>query len=152
MSIQTQLNRLKQAKTDIRSAIIAKGVDVPSTSKIDRYDDYIKKIEVKEKISTVTINVDTSIDVSIGFQTYESSTDTVIPLVFNNQEDFSVPNVIKNSLIFIERTGVIRVKGLQYVKTVNNGELYKVLDGQSTYNIYIYTDMNYLPFTLPTDF
>jgi hypothetical protein len=44
MSIATELSRIQSAKTDIRTAIEAKGVTVPSSALIDTYDDYIAQI------------------------------------------------------------------------------------------------------------
>lgn len=45
MSIASELTRLQQAKADIKAAIEAKGVEVPSSALIDTYDDYIAQIE-----------------------------------------------------------------------------------------------------------
>jgi len=45
MSIANQISRLNTAKSDIRNSIIAKGVSVPTTAKIDTYDNYIAQIE-----------------------------------------------------------------------------------------------------------
>lgn len=44
MSIATELTRIQQAKADIKSAIEAKGVTVPSSATIDTYDDYVSQI------------------------------------------------------------------------------------------------------------
>lgn len=43
--ISEQIARLQQAKADIKAAIEAKGVEVPSSALIDTYDDYIAQIE-----------------------------------------------------------------------------------------------------------
>jgi len=45
MSVADQITRLNTAKADIKTAIEAKGVTVPSTAKIDVYDDYIAQIQ-----------------------------------------------------------------------------------------------------------
>lgn len=45
MSISTELTRLQKAKTDIKAAIEAKGVTVPSNDRIDQYPQYINQIE-----------------------------------------------------------------------------------------------------------
>lgn len=37
MSIQTEINRLNQAKTDLKAAIEGKGVAVPNTTSLDGY-------------------------------------------------------------------------------------------------------------------
>lgn len=44
MSISTEITRLQTAKADIKSAIEEKGVTVPSSAKLDTYDDYIAQI------------------------------------------------------------------------------------------------------------
>lgn len=44
MSIATEITRLQTAKTDLKTAIEAKGVTVPSSAKIDTYDDYVSQI------------------------------------------------------------------------------------------------------------
>lgn len=43
-SVQEEINRIEQAKTDVKGAIIDCGVDVPSTAKIDTYANYIRTI------------------------------------------------------------------------------------------------------------
>lgn len=45
MSIASEITRLNTAKADIKTAIEAKGVEVPSSALIDTYDDYIAQIE-----------------------------------------------------------------------------------------------------------
>lgn len=42
--IATEIARIQQAKADIRTAIQAKGVSVPSSAKLDTYDTYIGQI------------------------------------------------------------------------------------------------------------
>ena len=44
MSISTEITRIQQAKADIKTAIEAKGVTVPSSATIDTYDDYVSQI------------------------------------------------------------------------------------------------------------
>lgn len=44
MAISTEIARLQQAKADIKTAIEAKGVSVPSSAKLDAYDGYIAAI------------------------------------------------------------------------------------------------------------
>ena len=44
MNIATELTRIQQAKSDIKTAIEAKGVTVPSSATIDIYDDYVSQI------------------------------------------------------------------------------------------------------------
>lgn len=44
MSIATEITRLQTAKADIKTAIEAKGVTVPSSAKLDDYDTYVSQI------------------------------------------------------------------------------------------------------------
>lgn len=44
MSIATEISRLQTAKADIKSAIEAKGVTVPSNATLDTYDTYVSQI------------------------------------------------------------------------------------------------------------
>lgn len=44
MSIASEIQRLQTAKSDIKTAIEAKGVTVPSSATIDTYDDYVSQI------------------------------------------------------------------------------------------------------------
>lgn len=44
MSVATEIQRLNTAKADIKTAIEAKGVTVPSSATIDTYDDYVSQI------------------------------------------------------------------------------------------------------------
>lgn len=48
MTYQTELQRLVGAKASMRASIIAKGVDVPESAKIEDYPDYIAQIVVGE--------------------------------------------------------------------------------------------------------
>lgn len=45
MSVATEISRLQGAKADIKTAIQAKGVSVPSSAKLDTYDTYIGQIQ-----------------------------------------------------------------------------------------------------------
>lgn len=44
MSIATEITRLQNAKADIKTAIESRGVTVPSSAKLDVYDDYILQL------------------------------------------------------------------------------------------------------------
>ena len=73
MSIANEINRLQTAKSDLKTAIEAKGVTVPLSATIDIYDDYVSQITVG--LSRVTsgtpyclnkdIVVDTQTEISI---------------------------------------------------------------------------------------
>ena len=69
MSIATEITRLQGAKADIKSAIEAKGVTVPSNALIDTYDTYIEQIPTGGGS-----NVATSTITSTGSKTYSQYT------------------------------------------------------------------------------
>ena len=56
MSIATEISRLQTAKADIKTAIEAKGVTVPSSAKIDVFDDYIAQIPTGGSYQSKTIS------------------------------------------------------------------------------------------------
>ena len=56
MSIATEISRLQTAKADIKTAIEAKGVTVPSSAKIDVFDDYIAQIPTEGSYQSKTIS------------------------------------------------------------------------------------------------
>lgn len=70
MSIASEITRLQGAKADIKSAIEAKGVTVPSSAKLDTYDDYIAQITSGADVSGVTA---TASDVITGKDFVNSS-------------------------------------------------------------------------------
>lgn len=53
MSITSEITRLQNAKTDIKTAIAAKGVEIPNTAKLDEYDTYIEEIPSGGSIETL---------------------------------------------------------------------------------------------------
>ena len=59
MSVQTEIDRLSSAKTSLKTAIEAKGVDVADNAHIDNYADYVNQIPIG--ISEIDVNTDTSI-------------------------------------------------------------------------------------------
>ena len=46
MSLQSEINRIEDAKGDIRNAISEKGVSIPTSAKIDEYASYVSQIPV----------------------------------------------------------------------------------------------------------
>lgn len=51
MSIQQQINRLNVAKSNLRTALMNKGVTPPTNASIDVYDDYVNQIEPAQPMS-----------------------------------------------------------------------------------------------------
>ena len=90
MSIATEITRIQQAKADIKTAIEAKGVTVPSSATIDTYDDYVSQISGGGGLSRNTsgtpyctghdLYVDVTTDISIdgGTSWVESGVTTIL--------------------------------------------------------------------------
>lgn len=55
MSVQSEINRIDSAKDDIREAIIAKGVDVPASTKIDGLAAYVAQIQTGSPLHAWTM-------------------------------------------------------------------------------------------------
>ena len=58
MSIASEISRLQTAKADIKAAIEAKGVTVPSSAKLDDYDTYVGQISGGGPTPTPTSDAD----------------------------------------------------------------------------------------------
>ena len=90
MSIASEISRLQTAKSDIKTAIEAKGVTVPSSATIDTYDDYVSQISGGGGLSRTTsgtpyctghdLYVDVTTDISIdgGISWVESGVTTLL--------------------------------------------------------------------------
>ena len=74
MSIASEITRLQSAKASVKSAIEAKGVTVPPTSKLDDYAEYISEISGggggSAQIATGTFTGSGNVDqqINIGFE------------------------------------------------------------------------------------
>lgn len=76
MSIANEISRLQTAKADIKSAIEAKGVSVPSSASISTYDDYVSQISGgggSEDLKQLIQRTITSIDIPSGTTTIGSN-------------------------------------------------------------------------------
>lgn len=85
MSIQNEINRIEQAKSDIKSAIMDKGVEVPESVKIDGYPELVRQIGKNYKYRFGVIS-----DIHIG--KYDGENDFIRAIrFFESQEvDFVV--------------------------------------------------------------
>lgn len=72
MSIRDEISRIEQAKSDIKSAIIEKGVEVPDSAKINEYAEQISMIptgaNVQRYEGTFTTDENGEATVDCGFQ------------------------------------------------------------------------------------
>lgn len=60
MTIASEIQRLQNAKANIKQAIESKGIVVPIDSKIDTYDIYIDKISGNAEQSRISLNYNTA--------------------------------------------------------------------------------------------
>lgn len=57
MSVQSEITRLQNAKTALKTAIESKGVTVPSSTKLDGYADLVDSIESRGGSETVVLDL-----------------------------------------------------------------------------------------------
>lgn len=99
MSIASEITRLQGAKADIKSAIEAKGVTVPSSAKLDTYDDYIAQITVGGEAIPSSLSVSgswtnqqiignapdlTGLTFTVAYQSRSVTPDTVSPATYTS--------------------------------------------------------------------
>lgn len=131
MSIATELTRIQTAKADIKSAIEAKGVTVPSSALIDEYDTYIAQISggssdlrdlLEKDITSVDIPAGTTKIGSYAFIECTSLASVSIPNsvtrietdAFNNCSSLTSVN-IPDSVTFIGNGAFLDCSGLTSV-------------------------------------
>lgn len=52
--VQIELNRIKQAKSNLKQSIEKKGVSIPENAKIDEYSSYVEQIDIEAKHFYIT--------------------------------------------------------------------------------------------------
>ena len=101
MSISTEITRIQQAKADIKTAIEAKGVTVPSSATIDTYDDYVsqisggggaKWIEVTDEESGTTLQAIPSYITSVEIPSGITSINAFAFQYCSNLESIDIPS------------------------------------------------------------
>ena len=95
MSVATEIERLQGAKEDIKDAIEAKGVTVPSSAKIDDYADYVSQISGGGKFKPhVLYYLPSASTTQIGVQNILSDLENMdTSLVENFYQTFSQFNI-----------------------------------------------------------
>ena len=111
MTIASEIQRLQNAKANIKQAIESKGIVVPIDSKIDTYDIYIDKISGNAEQSRISLNYNTASLIT----TYEERPN------FSVGNTISFPNILRDSNLNINNFNTQVVKNL-------DGEIYRAND------------------------
>ena len=132
MSISTELTRLQKAKTDIKAAIEAKGVTVPSNDRIDEYSTYISQISSGASLNIAygnTAPTDTSKlwikgnepeKVTITIQQLLSTLSTLSTTLSKGTHDIGTAAVGTKIYLFGGNTSNGRLNTIQVFDTTNN--------------------------------
>lgn len=79
MSVQSEINRIDGAKDDIRAAIIAKGVEVPASAKIDEMATYVAQIQTGSPLHAWTMKHTAGSNFAIPYDANGESIGTANP-------------------------------------------------------------------------
>ena len=132
MSISTELTRLQKAKTDIKAAIEAKGVTVPSNDRIDEYSTYMSQISSGASLNIAygnTAPTDTSKlwikgnepeKVTITIQQLLSTLSTLSTTLSKGTHDIGTAAVGTKIYLFGGNTSNGRLNTIQVFDTTNN--------------------------------
>lgn len=132
-TLNEEVARLKQAKTNIAAAITGKGVEIPAGSLLDTYGDYIHQIEVGSTVEGVTsANVTAKrSDVAKGVTTvtsdsYDEIVEGTLELVGTaTEEKVLIGESFYNNNLYEKSTGTMPNNG-SVTAILNAGESYKV--------------------------
>ena len=98
MSVKTELTRLEQAKSSLKTSIENKGTTIPSDTKLDRYPDYVDSLNVLEFVKVV--NATESGTSQYGFVIITEDLNSG-GLFFATVNPGETRTVVKGSLIFV---------------------------------------------------
>ena len=143
-TIAENLSRIQSAKADIKTAIEARGVTVPSSATIDTYDDYISQIPsgsttelkgiIERSISSITIPDDVTSIGRYAFHSCSSLTNVNIPSGVTSIGDSAFENCSGLTAITINATTPPTLGASVFYNT-NNCPIYVPCDSVSTYKV-----------------
>lgn len=110
-NIKTQISRLNGAKSDLATAITAKGVTVPDDTTLDGYAALVEQIDTGVDTSDATA---TAKDIAKGKTAYvqgQKITGTVEPAESNNNVEAYAVTTINPSVSFKRTDGAIKIWG-----------------------------------------
>ena len=122
MSVATEIQRIQGAKSDLRSAIQAKGVSVPSNALIDAYPDYVDAIPQGSapSLQNKTISPSTS-DQSVSADSgYDGLNTVTIPGVTSSIDSNITPGNIKDGISILGVIGSYSGGGAVLVPTAGD--------------------------------
>ena len=165
-TIAENLTRIQQAKADIKTAIEAKGVSVPSSATIDTYDDYVSQIsgggsglEMPSAFTewvyddygkTISATIKSGITNVPNYLFYgQPLENVVVPNTVTSVGDYSFANQLLSKttnskslkLSNIDFSNVTNVGGYVFSKSVLTGDLYLKLSGTTTGSSSKYSNM-----------
>lgn len=105
MSIASEITRLQNAKDDLRTAIQAKGVTVPTTAKLDDYDTYVQSISTTPDLQAKTATPSTSQQVVTADYNYQGLSQVTVSAVTSAIDADIVAGNIKSGVNILGVTG-----------------------------------------------
>ena len=105
MSIASEITRLQGAKDDLRTAIQAKGVTVPTTAKLDDYDTYVQSISTTPNLQAKTATPSTSQQVVTADYNYQGLSQVTVSAVTAAIDADIVAGNIKSGVNILGVTG-----------------------------------------------
>lgn len=105
MSIASEITRLQNAKDDLRTAIQAKGVTVPTTAKLDDYDTYVQSISTTPNLQAKTATPSTSQQVVTADYNYQGLSQVTVSAVTSAIDSDIVAGNIKSGVNILGVTG-----------------------------------------------
>lgn len=130
MSIASEIQRLQSAKADLKTAIEAKGVTVPSSATIDTYDDYVAQITgglTRYTSGTpycdstnLVVDVQTEISIDGGTSWVESGYQYTV-IVESGASQCALP--YDAEIEYLESTGTQYINTNTYITNVSNFEI-----------------------------
>ena len=147
MGMQTQIQRLRDAKEAMRLSIIAKGVDVPISAKIDTYPSYIAQIVRSRQRATFAVTDDITQYTSTEFvDVFDRATGKWYKL--NNLNQFEPYGVYGNSPDGTKYVGKLIVyNGNEYEWTGSDWRYIGQVEGEDPTSVY---PKEYTAIAIPT--